>query len=32
MNVPTWPVILRDGAIALRPIKLRDQREWREVN
>ncbi|MGY4936071.1 GNAT family N-acetyltransferase, partial [Streptomyces sp. 900116325] len=25
-------MILRDGAIALRPIKLRDQREWREVN
>lgn len=27
----TWPVILREGAIALRPIRLRDAGEWREV-
>lgn len=25
-------MILVDGDVALRPIKLRDQREWREVN
>ncbi|MFD7920749.1 GNAT family N-acetyltransferase [Streptomyces sp. NPDC059740] len=31
MNAP-WPVVLRDGDTALRPIRLRDQRAWREVN
>ncbi|MEV4684910.1 GNAT family N-acetyltransferase [Streptomyces kurssanovii] len=28
----SWPVVLVDGDITLRPIKLRDQRTWREVN
>ncbi|MFC9065893.1 MULTISPECIES: GNAT family N-acetyltransferase [Streptomyces] len=28
----SWPVELRDGAVALRPIRQRDQRVWREVN
>ncbi|MFC4494327.1 GNAT family N-acetyltransferase [Streptomyces ovatisporus] len=28
----SWPVVLTDGATALRPIRLRDQRAWREVN
>ncbi|MFD7510229.1 GNAT family N-acetyltransferase [Streptomyces sp. NPDC059853] len=28
----SWPVELRDGAVALRPIRQRDQRAWREVN
>lgn len=27
-----WPVELVDGATALRPVRLRDQREWREIN
>ncbi|MET9642118.1 GNAT family protein [Streptomyces syringium] len=27
-----WPARLADGDIVLRPIKLRDQRAWREVN
>ncbi|MBW1603925.1 GNAT family N-acetyltransferase [Streptomyces sp. JJ66] len=27
-----WPVELADGDVALRPIKLRDHRAWREVN
>ncbi|MCF6522303.1 GNAT family N-acetyltransferase [Streptomyces sp. JJ36] len=31
MNAP-WPVVLADGATTLRPIRLRDQRAWREVN
>ncbi|HEV7627463.1 MAG TPA: GNAT family N-acetyltransferase, partial [Streptomyces sp.] len=31
MNAP-WPIVLTDGETALRPIKLRDQRSWREVN
>ncbi|MBW8087126.1 GNAT family N-acetyltransferase [Streptomyces hygroscopicus subsp. hygroscopicus] len=31
MNAP-WPVVLADGDTVLRPIKLRDQRAWREVN
>ncbi|MBP0460496.1 GNAT family N-acetyltransferase [Streptomyces montanisoli] len=29
---PAWPVVLVDGDIALRPIRLRDQRAWRDVN
>jgi len=29
---PGWPVELRDGDVALRPIRVRDQRAWREVN
>ncbi|NLU75735.1 GNAT family N-acetyltransferase [Streptomyces sp. HNM0575] len=28
----SWPIVLTDGATTLRPIKLRDQRAWREVN
>ncbi|CAM5577609.1 hypothetical protein STENM327S_06671 [Streptomyces tendae] len=32
LNSPSWPVELRDGDIVLRPIRLRDQRTWREVN
>ncbi|MGW7349701.1 GNAT family N-acetyltransferase [Streptomyces sp. NPDC054784] len=31
MNAP-WPVVLADGPTALRPIRLRDHRAWREVN
>ncbi|MBA0053381.1 N-acetyltransferase [Streptomyces sp. AJS327] len=31
MNAP-WPAELADGATTLRPIRLRDQRAWREVN
>ncbi|MCZ7414765.1 MULTISPECIES: GNAT family N-acetyltransferase [unclassified Streptomyces] len=27
-----WPVVLADGDIALRPIKVRDQRAWRDIN
>ncbi|MBD3933319.1 GNAT family N-acetyltransferase [Streptomyces chumphonensis] len=27
-----WPVELADGDLALRPIRMRDQRAWREVN
>ncbi|MEV5507937.1 GNAT family N-acetyltransferase [Streptomyces orinoci] len=27
-----WPVQLADGDVALRPIRQRDQRTWREVN
>jgi ribosomal-protein-alanine N-acetyltransferase len=26
-----WPVVLRDGDVVLRPLRLRDNREWREV-
>jgi len=26
-----WPVVLRDGDVVLRPLRLRDAREWREV-
>jgi ribosomal-protein-alanine N-acetyltransferase len=26
-----WPVVLRDGDVVLRPLRLRDSREWREV-
>ncbi|MFD5552410.1 GNAT family N-acetyltransferase [Streptomyces sp. NPDC127068] len=32
MNSSAWPVQLGDGDVVLRPIKLRDQRAWREVN
>ncbi|MFE9659052.1 GNAT family N-acetyltransferase [Streptomyces sp. NPDC005955] len=32
MNSSAWPVQLEDGEVVLRPIKLRDQRAWREVN
>ncbi|CAM5685150.1 hypothetical protein STENM223S_08229 [Streptomyces tendae] len=32
LNTPYWPVELVDGDIVLRPIKLRDQKVWREVN
>ena len=32
LNSPSWPVELTDGDVVLRPIKLRDQRAWREVN
>ncbi|MBH1935353.1 GNAT family N-acetyltransferase [Streptomyces sp. AV19] len=28
----TWPVALADGDVVLRPIRMRDQRAWREVN
>lgn len=28
----SWPVELADGDIALRPVRLRDQRAWREIN
>jgi ribosomal-protein-alanine N-acetyltransferase len=28
---PGWPVVLRSGAIRLRPISSRDRRDWREV-
>ncbi|MEE1929488.1 GNAT family protein [Streptomyces sp. TRM 70351] len=27
-----WPVELADGDVTLRPIRMRDQRAWREVN
>jgi ribosomal-protein-alanine N-acetyltransferase len=26
-----WPVVLRDGRVGLRPLRLRDARPWREV-
>jgi ribosomal-protein-alanine N-acetyltransferase len=26
-----WPAVLTDGAVSLRPLRLRDAREWREV-
>lgn len=29
---PAWPVTLANGDVVLRPIKLRDQAAWREVN
>ena len=29
---PGWPVELTDGDVTLRPLRLRDQRAWREVN
>lgn len=32
LNSPSWPVELVDGDVVLRPIKVRDQRVWREVN
>ncbi|CAM5233949.1 hypothetical protein SBADM41S_11318 [Streptomyces badius] len=32
LSIATWPVTLTDGEIVLRPIKMRDQRVWREVN
>ncbi|WEH43688.1 GNAT family protein [Streptomyces sp. AM 2-1-1] len=32
MNAPLWPVLLKDGEVTLRPIRLRDQNVWREVN
>ncbi|MER7033300.1 GNAT family N-acetyltransferase, partial [Streptomyces albidoflavus] len=32
MNPPYWPVELREGDVLLRPIRMRDQRAWREVN
>ena len=27
----SWPIILRDGEITLRPLRIRDRREWLEV-
>lgn len=30
--IPPWPVVLVDGDVVLRPIKMGDQRAWREVN
>ncbi|WP_434600419.1 GNAT family N-acetyltransferase [Streptomyces sp. A5-4] len=32
MNGSPWPVDLADGDVVLRPIRLRDQRNWRDVN
>ncbi|MEV1006929.1 GNAT family protein [Streptomyces sp. NPDC049881] len=32
MNAHFWPVQLADGPVGLRPIRLRDQTAWREVN
>ncbi|NEB93577.1 GNAT family N-acetyltransferase [Streptomyces bauhiniae] len=32
MTGRSWPAVLVDGDVVLRPIKVRDQRAWREVN
>ncbi|MCP9975462.1 GNAT family N-acetyltransferase [Streptomyces somaliensis] len=29
---PAWPATLTDGDVVLRPIRVRDHKEWREVN
>ncbi|MFE1500147.1 GNAT family N-acetyltransferase, partial [Streptomyces albidoflavus] len=30
--IPSWPVVLVDGEVVLRPIRMRDHAAWREVN
>lgn len=32
LNSPSWPVELVEGDVVLRPVRLRDQRIWREIN
>ncbi|MFE5731977.1 GNAT family N-acetyltransferase [Streptomyces sp. NPDC056528] len=30
--IPSWPAVLVDGEVVLRPIRMRDHAVWREVN